>query len=285
VRTYKAGDGWDAKTPPKGLKLIHKPAFIVIMKNPEAESDDNNDTVYMTDKFILQSLTENRTERVQILETFGTSAISFFNSKTKIYQIAGTFIEARGGKTANSYNWKSVFEDLYENHLRGSMLMKEKNIAILNVLDNLIYFYPINLVVGTVANAPHTAAFNMNIIVTRHVLTAGDMSENYTTKFLDINKLLGLYESRVQLKIKESNFDTVVSKDSTNKEINTSFTEYMAQKAEYDSLTESATVLIAECSRGETNNTILAQRASQAIEKAKQAKDSEESRLKKLYDL
>ena len=202
INAFKQGKGWDAKDPIRCVELIHKPAFILVTNNQEVISPSNpkiNDTVFITDKFILQAMTENRTEKVQILETFGDSAaISFFDRKTKIYQMAGTLLEANGGPKPNYYKWASVFKDFYENYLRGTQLARQCKIAILTVMDNLIYFYPLNLTVNVVATAPYSVTFSMNILVTKHTLTANsDRSLESDYKFdTDIAEQLGADKAR-----------------------------------------------------------------------------------------
>jgi len=200
VRAFKEGQGWDAKDPISNLELVHKPAFILVVNN-QAVIDDNNkkidDAIYITDKFILQSMTENRTEKVQIMETFGDAAISFFDMKTKVYQISGTLLEANGGPKTNYYKWASMFKDFYEKHFRGTQLARQKKIAVLSVMDNLIYFYPLNLNVSVVSAAPYSVVFNMNILVTKHNLTANNDSplNNQYKFYLTLEQDLGIPEA------------------------------------------------------------------------------------------
>jgi len=196
IKAFKEGKGWDAKDPISGLELIHKPAFILIASNPKSKKhiDDN---LYVTDKFILQSITENRTEKVQILETFGESAaISFFDMRTRVYQISGTLIEANGGPKINHYKWASAFKHFYENHLRATQLARKGKIAVLTVQENSIYCYPISLNISGVASNPHLVTFSMHIIVTKHILTANstrslDLGVGFDADMID--EWLGLY--------------------------------------------------------------------------------------------
>jgi len=160
-------DGWDSKPSLSNISLIKKPAMILVVPNPAFVTEDMPSTeILLTDHFILQQFQETHIEKVQVMETFsGTSVLSFFDEKTKVYGLSGTLLEA---KPHNKYRWESMWREFWDKHLRGTQLARKKKIAILVVGENLIYFYPTNFSINKVAASPHTSSFNMQMIVTKH---------------------------------------------------------------------------------------------------------------------
>jgi len=241
IQAFKVGQGWDAKEAISGLELIHKPAFILITNDPNASSEGTSPdgTVRLFDKFILQSITENRTEKVQILETFDKNAnLSFLGSVTKVYQISGTCIEANGGPIKNYYKWASTLKHFYENYLRGTQLVKNKKIAVLAVQDNLFYCYPISLNISNNSTNQHLATFSMGMIVTEQILTAGLKGKPLSDEFRfqnDLAEWLGLAEAKKKDDAASNKFHGTLW-GTHIKERLAAFTNLLGEEARYDFL-------------------------------------------------
>jgi len=256
INAYAPGEGWDAKPSISTINIIHKPAFILVANYAKAGKTFSNHTAYLTDKFILQSMVENRTEKVQILETFGEqAAISFFNSKTKIYQISGTLLEGTySNESPNYYKWASSFKDLYEKHMRGTQLARTGKIAVLTVMDNMIYFYPINLNIGSVSASPVSASFSMNIIVVDHISTIGRELENQYSFKLNLEERLGIEEAKKEKEDADKqrwyvSVSIVGDTPPTNAEIGEALGTLRGKEAKLESLIASNTSLLEKYGR------------------------------------
>ena len=240
IQAFKEGQGWDAKDPVSGLELIHKPAFILITADPNIDiaADDTppDGIVRLLDKFILQSITENRKEKVQILETFDKNAnLSFFGSTTKVYQISGTCLEANGGPIKNHYKWASTFKHFYENYLRGTQLVKNKKIAVLAAQENLFYCYPISLNISNNSTSQHLATFSMEMIVTDHILTAGVKGRPLSEEFRfqnDLKDWLGIVKAEKEYSAARQK-STYTLWGTHIKEQRAAFTDYIGKEAKY----------------------------------------------------
>jgi hypothetical protein len=64
--------------------------------------------------FFLQSVSENREEKQQIMETFGDPYIFFFGQRARVMQFQGVLLNTW------DFNWEAEWWDNYENYLRGT---------------------------------------------------------------------------------------------------------------------------------------------------------------------
>ena len=155
------------KQQPKQLvEIDDEPAVIMVV------GEESGEVRYITNKFFLTGLQEAKTEKVQILETFGEPHVSFFGERAKTYQGTGFLLEAKSSNFIypNKYRWASGFQQFYDKVLRGSQLVKNNNIAILDVGNNMIYGYFLNLVMSTNSGDGYKRQFSFNFLVSDHRL-------------------------------------------------------------------------------------------------------------------
>ena len=100
---------------------------------------------YRTSKFYLTQMAIGLRERSQILETFGTSNVSFFGQSTKVYNFAGAALDWKSQNTSTEYWQASSLLHLYDNHLRGTELVSKNHIAVIKILNHTIFGYPLIL--------------------------------------------------------------------------------------------------------------------------------------------
>lgn len=163
-----------------GIDFIEQPAFLIIQKIADGQ------IVAATNKFLLQAMQENRTERVQILETFGAPSILWFDEKTKVYNFAGVLLEAQRQEpivklTSSrediiypwdepySYLWGQSFRQLWDQELRGTKLTENKNQCLLTLMNSILIGYPVTLSLQSNAASPATVNFQFSYICTRHI--------------------------------------------------------------------------------------------------------------------
>ena len=80
-------------------------------------------------------------ERVQIQETFGAPVASFFGESVKIYNFSGVCLEyatMRGKTYEAEYYHATSLMSLYNNHMRGTQLIKTNSEAIMQVMNHTI---------------------------------------------------------------------------------------------------------------------------------------------------
>ncbi|MHA2093028.1 MAG: hypothetical protein ACW98F_00095 [Candidatus Hodarchaeales archaeon] len=143
--------------------------------------DGNLKNVAADQRFVLQRVEENRTEKFQIFETFGDPVLFFFDEKTKVYNFSGflldgDFIEQQKYADRHVSSWANTFKTTWNEVFRGTVLARENKIAILAFNNNVMWGYPVNLSMSTVSESPHLVPFSFNMIITRHKVRYTDSS-------------------------------------------------------------------------------------------------------------
>lgn len=140
----------------------------------------NNTIKYSTNKFYLTGMQFSYKERAQLLDTFQGENISFFGESVKVYNFTGLAVDyASSSKPYSKFFHQSSLIDFYNNYLRGTLLVKSGGIAVLKVLNHLIYGYPLNLNVTYDANLDKLAQFQMSWVINKHTLDMpGIVSKN-----------------------------------------------------------------------------------------------------------
>jgi len=147
------------------------PAFFYVVKKESGDPKKPQGYIEaLSNKFLLTNIQENHLEKLQVLETFGEPVLYFFNERTKIYSLAGLFLNAYQGDDKIIYNWALAFRSFYNDYLRGTKLAEAKNIAILAVDGMLMYGYAIAFNIVTDSQNPHSVPFTMSYMVTKQVI-------------------------------------------------------------------------------------------------------------------
>ena len=144
--------------------------------------------------FCLQTVTEQRQERAQIIETFGDHFVFFYGGKPIILQCAGLLINTR------DFNWKNEWLYNYENFLRGTKCVEYRARIYLGFDDVLVEGYILNTNVSTNAQEmPYLCPFNFTLLVSRYtdlsqsvndVVASGDGTNVYTGSGLGARRTL-----------------------------------------------------------------------------------------------
>lgn len=138
---------------------------------------------HISNKFFLNSMQIALKEKVQLMETFGSSNITFFGETARVYSFGASTIDSPSqdsGVARGKYYYQSSILKMYNDVLRGSQLIKEKNIAILRVSNHIIKGYPLNLSVIYNTSSDPVTQFVLNFVVSEHTLSLpGVVSEDY----------------------------------------------------------------------------------------------------------
>jgi hypothetical protein len=110
-------------------------------------------------KFFLESVQENREEKVQVIDTFGEWIAFFFGRKPEVYSYSGTLLNAK------NHNWKNEFQQSYDLFLRGSQAVKHRATVMLQYDDVIVEGYILNNSIQMNAMAENAVPFSFNMLV------------------------------------------------------------------------------------------------------------------------
>lgn len=110
-------------------------------------------------KFFLESIQENREEKVQVIDTFGEWVAFFFGRKPEVYSYGGTLLNAK------NHDWKNEFQENYDHFLRGSQAVKYRATVILQYDDVLVEGYILNSSIQMTGLEDKRVPFSFNMLV------------------------------------------------------------------------------------------------------------------------
>lgn len=111
-------------------------------------------------KFFLESVQENREEKVQIIDTFGEWVAFFFGRRPEIYSYSGTLLNAK------NHDWKNEFQENYDHFLRGSQAVKNQASILMQYDDVLVEGYMLNCSIAMRGENDKSVPFQFNMLVT-----------------------------------------------------------------------------------------------------------------------
>lgn len=173
------------------------------------------DVQHITDKILLQNIQQQKTEKVQVTETFREfdPAIFFFGKRTVPYAFSGRLLNSDRIDGKNNTNWCAGFELFWDEHLRGTRLAEQNKIAIMIVDDELYEGYPISLSVNKNSMDEYTAGFSMSWIITNHttLLNSADLNKfMFYMNDADVNALYNKLLTQQQRLLMFQNFMTFI---------------------------------------------------------------------------
>ena len=145
--------------------------------------DDDGAFSHSTNKFYLQGVQFSNREKAQVTETFEGASLSFFGEAVKTYQFTGLALDHGadgiiGGQSGAAGFHLSALLKMYNEHMRASKLVANKQLAILRVLNHTIMGYPINFNAGYDANRDKVGTFSMTWVIVKHSLTLPGVVNN-----------------------------------------------------------------------------------------------------------
>lgn len=166
------------------------------------DKDNRSEISHITNKFFLSSLNYQYKEKAQLVETFGTSSVSFFDDSVKVYRMSGQAVDYPSDtNTPHESMHQSSLIQLYNKHMRGTELVKNNQIAVLKVMNHLIYGYPLNMSSTYNASQDKIANFSMSWVISRHSLSMpGSFDEDDIATLYSPDRL----DSEVRAKINEA---------------------------------------------------------------------------------
>lgn len=110
-------------------------------------------------KFFLESVQENREEKVQVIDTFGEWVAFFFGRRPEVYNFSGTLLNAK------NHDWKNEFQENYDHFLRGSQAVKNQATIMLQYDDVLVEGYMLNCSIAMRGENDQAVPFQFNMLV------------------------------------------------------------------------------------------------------------------------
>jgi len=113
--------------------------------------------------FLLQSIQEQRAEKMQVIQTFGEPFIFFFGEHPRIISGSGVLLNTE------DFNWRAEFWENYDKYLRGNRCVQTRTRITLQWDDILIegYFIKANAVES--ATKPNMVEMDFQIFLTNYV--------------------------------------------------------------------------------------------------------------------
>jgi hypothetical protein len=118
-----------------------------------------------TDWF-LQTVREERSEKTQLLETFGETYLFAFGQKPRTLVFQGTLMNTL------DFNWRAVFWENWDAEFRATQLIKHDARMYISWDDVLVEGYPINAVTHQVSDSPNAMVFSFTFFVTNYISLA-----------------------------------------------------------------------------------------------------------------
>jgi hypothetical protein len=131
-------------------------------KNPETGVEFGRPWVSIippSTKFFLEQVTENREEKVQVLDTFGEFIAFFFGARPEVYTYSGTLLNSL------NHDWKNEFQLNYEHFMRGSKAVENRATMFLQYDDVIVEGYMMNSQIRQTAIEDMTVPFTFNLLV------------------------------------------------------------------------------------------------------------------------
>lgn len=120
--------------------------------------------------FILQSVSEARMEKHQIVETFGDTYIFFFGENPRFLDVQAVIVNS------NDFNWEAEWWENYDQNFRGTKCVEKGGRLYLFYDDNIVEGYMVMSQAVKVSEQPHLIQMNFRLFLTnyRNVSFIGD---------------------------------------------------------------------------------------------------------------
>lgn len=133
--------------------------------------------------FLLQNVVEQRSEKTQVVQTFGEPFIFFFGEHPRIIQGSGVLLNSE------DFNWRAEFWQNYDTHLRGTKCVQNKTRVTLSWDDIVIEGYFIMAQATENAQQPNFVNFNFQIFLTNYANVSRIGANQFPSSELNIDPL------------------------------------------------------------------------------------------------
>lgn len=157
-----------ARRPTRGLEIKEDTyaALKVILSDgselPLIDSSNRDGVSSGYSNFILQSVTEARMEKHQIVETFGASYIYFFGENPRFLDVQAVIINS------HDFNWEAEWWENYEQNFRGTRLVERGGRLYMFYDDNIVEGYMLMCQATKQSSEPHMIPISFRLFLTNY---------------------------------------------------------------------------------------------------------------------
>lgn len=147
-----------------------EPGFAISRKDPTRasivvssnwDSDEGGRVRAAVTNFILISATESRSETYRIVETFGEDVFYALGESPIVANFGGELLKGKGS------DWKTSFEEDYENILRASKCVETNTRIYLSYENKVIEGFMLNFNTSSMARSPNSSPFSFSMYVAK----------------------------------------------------------------------------------------------------------------------
>ena len=127
--------------------------------------DDKNPVggrTFQYSNFLIQSTVEQRTEKTQIVQTFGESYIFFYGEQPRTLVVQGVLLNSE------DFNWRAEWWENYDQYLRGSACVRSKTRVYLSWDDIVVEGYVLEAQAQESAENRHYVSFQFTMFLTNY---------------------------------------------------------------------------------------------------------------------
>lgn len=149
------------------VKIFNQIGSLGNPKQPPPSDANANEPLddYWTD-WLLQSVSEQRIEKTQIVETFGAPVFYVFGERPRVLQFQGVLVN-----TAD-FNWRAEFWENWERYFRATKLVEQGNRMFIGFDDIIVSGYPMTANAVQSSQQPHMISFSFSFFVVDYMNTA-----------------------------------------------------------------------------------------------------------------
>lgn len=133
--------------------------------------------------FLLQSITEQRAEKQQIILTFGEPYIFFFGEQPRIITVSGTLLNTE------DFNWRAEWWENYDRFLRGTQCVRQRTRVYLSWDDIVVEGYVIQANSVQESSERNLVPFSFQMFLTNYqnISNVGDIDAHWAGKEIDLD--------------------------------------------------------------------------------------------------
>ncbi len=121
--------------------------------------------------WILQTVREERTEKTQLVETFGDNYLYSYGQKPRVLSFSGMLMN-----TADM-QWKAIFWENWDKYFRASKLQELHARMYISFDETIVEGYPITAMAQQSSESPYAILFQFNFFVTNYISSAINRSK------------------------------------------------------------------------------------------------------------
>ncbi len=115
--------------------------------------------------WILQSVREERTEKTQLVETFGANYLYSYGQKPRVLAFSGTLMNTE------NFKWKAIFWENWDKYFRASKLQEKNARMYISFDETIVEGYPIAAMAQQSSESPYAIIFQFSFFVTNYIST------------------------------------------------------------------------------------------------------------------